>query len=280
MALQPTNPDFLSENSRRSFPFEDSKQLSEDIPSDCFLDLKGFSRSLFYDKVRLHSISKWATGSPKPTCPPEISSRLVEGRIQFFFLLRSFPEDIYIDLSVQISETSFPKIISSSLKDESGTIFVHLSGVVGSSALSIIKQPSRYRQFSDVHLEPSIIVTCYKRSLDQLAIERKDGTKEILKGDIVFLSGVNTQVSQGSKSISISAIHGAGEGRRIYAGDPNLEKCYGILTVNGVKPSTGGIFKVEGGKDIYIENIPSEHKIIVSIQQDARIIECPTDELP
>jgi hypothetical protein len=280
MSLHPSNPNFISENAERSFPFEMSKDISDIVPNDCFLDIKGFSRSPLNGKVKLSLITKWTIGTIKPSVPAQYSNLVSQGHIQFFFVFPSTPNDLILSVDIPISTSDYPHRVTSSMSDDAGTKFLYMSSIVGESCQSIIQSSSGFIQLNDAFLEPSVISKLYKRSIDQLKIKHRNGSVEFVKGDVIMINGRNCSVSQSSNTILFNALVGLGTGRGIYQGDEANEKCDGISSINGVLPSDSGVFKLEGGNGVIIENYPEQHKIVISIQKNSRVLKCNTEEAP
>lgn len=274
MALQSNSTNFLFENSYRSFPFEDSSEIPQKISFSSILDIKGFSRSPIAGKIALIGASRWDTGQGKPDSGiTEISELMEEGKIQLYFSVPSYPVDLYIQIGVSISETDWPSYTTDSIKNEAGTDYIQLAVVWGETILSDLSE-TQYVVFSDTHLEQTVIMECYKKSIDQFAILHSNGSKEYVRGSIEFANGTNSSVEQSGKIITITAREGNGEGMAINTGTEVSDKCNGILYIAGIQPSREHKFTIEGGIWVSVTDDPANHKIIISIQPDSRLLEC------
>jgi len=266
-------PDFMFENSNRSFPFEDSNELQKKLSFDSVLDLKGFSRSPVTGKIKLIGISRWNTGSPKPVTPGTISDLVEINKIQLYFEIPSFPSNIYMQVGVPVNQSQWPCIYSSSIQSESEVDYIKLSVVFGSQIV-LNFATNGYTSFSNTYLEQSCVMECYKRSLDQLSILRSTNEKEYIFGDVVFANGVNSSVYQSGNTIGVRSRVGDGLGRDTYTGSEISPKCDGILSINGIRPNEDGQFVIKGGLGVSVVDVPESNKIIITIQSDSRLLEC------
>jgi len=280
MSLHSNTPNFLFENENRSFPFEDSKDLEKKLSFSSILDIKGFSRSPISSKVALIGISRWDMDRPQPTIigasPSDslyVSEEIEQGKVQFYFKFQSLAYAMYMTIGIDISNLTWPVFAQRHIEDEAATKYVSMSVLIGESILADFPT-TRFTKFDDIFLEQSVIMECYKKSIDQFEIRHSNGSKDYVKGALSFSNGMNSSVTQSGQSIRINAGVGEGEGRGRNNSTEISEKCNGILTINGVPPDIDGKFKIQAGKGISVVDDPPNHKIIISIQQDSPLIEC------
>lgn len=273
MALQSDTPDFLFENANRSFPFEDSNELQENLSFSSVLDLKGFSRSPIAGKIKLMGISRWNNSDPAPSVPSEIAGLLEEGNVQIFFMIPSVPSDLYLQVGVQIGNVGWPYSSIGSVQNEAGTDYIKFSAIFGASILTDFVSTG-YTEFTNIFLEQSVVMECYKKSLDQLKVLRSTGEKEYITNGIIFSNGINSSVTQSGSSIRINTRLGDGLGRSTYTGTEGLDKCEGVLSIDGILPNADGQFTIQGGLGVSVVDDPTNHKIIISIQSGSRLLEC------
>jgi hypothetical protein len=266
-------PEFLFENSFRSFPFEDSSELQSNFKFSSILDLKGFSKYKIDDKVKLFAVSRWNTGGARPSVASSIDPLLTEGMVQVFF---KFSDLLYISVNVPTGTSSFPLVASSSKKNLEDTVFINLSVIFGESILTEAS-PGEVRYFTNVTVEPSQIFNLYKVSLNELKIEHANSSIEYVSGDVKFSPGQNTTAMlSGGQGISLSSRKGAGEGNSVST-DPNLV-CDGITSVNGLEIQSDGVFRIQGEKNIVVEDDPSNHRVLIYINRDSNLYECRPNE--
>ena len=274
MALLSDTPDFLFENANRSFPFEDSNELQDTMSFSSVLDLKGFSRSKITGKIMLIGASRWDTSRDKPISDSTyISDSMEQGKVQLYFMVPSYPNDIYLQTGVTIGETEWPRLATASIQNNAGVDYVKISIILGKTILSDFATTS-YTKFENTYLEQSLVMECYKKSLDQFKILHSSGSEEYITGDVVFANGTNAAISQSGNSIMFYARVGAGEGRGINTETEISEKCDGIVSIDGIHPDEDGKFVIEGGLGVSVVDDPDNHKIIISIQSDSRLLEC------
>jgi hypothetical protein len=262
-------PEFLYENSFRSFPFVYSSELEGKLSNSSILDLKAFSKWPTDGSARLIAITRWNDLDAKPVCPPEINSLVLQGKIQLFFRLSAA---LVLEVDVPLN-SAFPLSTSTQIQNEAETEMAGVSAIIGESILTDFSS-SQCVEFEDVFSEPTTLIDLYKISLDELTVEHSnDDPDEFIKGKLIFSSGKNSYAVLSDNLVRIIASPGAGEGNGVYEGEDNI--CDGISSVNGAAISEGGVFKIIGENGIIVESDPSNHKVLIYVDTSANVNKCP-----
>ena len=99
-------------------------------------------------------------------------------------------------------------------------------------------------------------------------------------GDVLFSTGINTEVLQTDDDIILRSEVGYGLGQSIYTGTDS-GVCSGIININGVKPQTSRTFILSGGNGIIVEDRPTVNEqlqpnsILIKLDPVSKAAKCP-----
>jgi hypothetical protein len=104
--------------------------------------------------------------------------------------------------------------------------------------------------------------------------------KRNVLGDVLFSTGINTEVLQTDDDIILRSEVGYGLGQSIYTGtDSGI--CNGIININGVRPQNSRTFTLSGGDGIIVEDRPTindqiqPNSILIKLDPVSKAAKCP-----
>lgn len=302
---------FLSENSNRAFPFVENSVFmvpgnSGNVPdNDIFLDFRAWSRLKLRDQVTLFLIDP-VYDIHGHLNYPGLESFAVPGFMSVFFKAFYTTDTnnisgqvmcFYVPLdegSVQwpytaVAHGSMPNgkrswggsiIVTQKILQLIRPVYVvtgsneYITTSDGDKILATPTYQSAYQQTPTI--EPGRIFEIGGAVVDQLNViyESSPSANRYLSGDIRFLPGANTSVTQSGQTISLNSQPGFGSGKNVYTGTDLGEPCNGITRINGETPTQSGQFYIYGANGILIQDVPESHLIRISMDKTNEAFSC------
>lgn len=265
MPVAPTDAfaEFHNENSNRAYPIQDGRVASAGdffLSDGVLLDLRGASRTPFSD---VHLIAY--TG---PTSGQSGIFAGLAGHRRFFFGVNRAPNIFLVKLDVPVGSGYGYSSISGQVEDLDypGYPLIKLTGTFG-PAVEELDLNEFYDFDTTAPIEPALILNLADTQVNLLGVIRRNEADFLLEGDVKIRGGRNTLVRQSGDSIEVVPQSNGGLLGAAVAEDPEYPgaSCGNwISSISGVTPP-GQRFFLTRGPGITIENLPDEHKIIVSV---------------
>lgn len=180
-------------------------------------------------------------------------------------------------LYVPVGNTKWPYSASTSSAIH-GTMIYQFVTTIGSDVTTILSSSSIGSQdFGFLFLEPAQYISIGGVAIDSLSIVHATGgiPDRYLNGDVKFLPGLNTSVTQSGNSIVLVISPGYGLGNNTNYGTGNGVCDGAIISINGVSPTDVGQFYIRGSSGVIIYDDPSTNTIRIAIDPNNNASECP-----
>jgi hypothetical protein len=255
--------EFLTENSQRSYPFEENSVLKAD-------DDSVLQDDILLDFILIHRL-KHLTAKLVAIVGPESSGAEIfppgETGPVFYFQLGSGSDIVAVECSSQ----EFPFDGWGSISDSRyEDVFVAKARVTFGAGVSSIPSDV-FWQFSNSVIEPGLLVSLFRNQVDSLTIIHDEGDNDIVGGDVSLMGGYNFGVTQSGQTVRLSPALGSGSLGRFTESlsDAVSSKCNGsLLSINGIQPNEKGAFEISGSGGIEILNFPEQHKVRIVISPE------------
>ena len=217
-----------------------------------------------------------STSDPAPT---GYSAFVQPDSIHLFFELLAGTElvDRTVCFSIPTSNTQWPYVATQSILGGNGRKFFDARVVVGQSILSVLSSgDGGVKNVGSLYIEPAQYLSIGGIVIDSLSVvSATAGTPErFVTGDMVFLPGLNTSVSQSGNSITLVTRPGYGLGEALYTGTDN-GPCDGLVeSINGADATAKNQFYIKGTNGIIIHDDPLTNTIRIGLDKTNKAAKC------
>ena len=269
-------PTFLDENANRAFPFVENT-ISSSVPDSCFLDFRGWSRLGINTLPNFYMIYDQTSGHPVPT---GYESFVQPGMVHLFFELIAGNTLISrtVCFYVPAANSTWPYLSKSTLLASSGAKSLEVKIVVDSPILSVlIPENNGSATVGPMFVEPAQLMNVGGIVIDSLSVihSQVGNPERFITGDVVFLPGINNEVTQSGSGVVLTTQQGYGLGQQVYYGTDNGVCDGNVSLINGASPDNNDVFSIVAGPGVIIKDSPSTNSIMISLDPANNSAQCP-----